>query len=134
MYVADDTIAKLYCTLFEVPVFTFLCTGNLQYMESTIYAHVLDFYFRSFAGNITVYIPSSLSFINSFGGFLNKKSLADLHKNSTKISNNIITGISGPRYITPQRSSEVMKKILILSWGATPCMEAQRPQVALALL
>ena len=37
-------------------VFPFLCTGNLQYMECTIYVHVLDFFFRSIAVNITVYI------------------------------------------------------------------------------
>ena len=41
-----------------------------------------------------VNVASRLSFINSFCGFLNNTSLADLHK----INHNIITGISGPRY------------------------------------
>ena len=62
-------------------------------------------------------VASRLSFVNPFGGFLNKTSLADLHINSTKINHNIITGISGPRYITPRRSSEVMKKIFLNSFS-----------------
>ena len=69
------------------------------------------FYKVPYGINTTVKVASRLSFVNPFGGFLNKTSLADLHINSTKINHNIITGISGPRYITPRRSSEVMKKI-----------------------
>ena len=44
------------CTVLSAG-FSILCTGNLQYMECTIYVHVLDFFPRSIAVNITVFIP-----------------------------------------------------------------------------
>ena len=47
---------EVWCTVLSAG-FSILCTRKLQYIECTIYVHVPDFYFRSIAVYITVYIP-----------------------------------------------------------------------------